>query len=392
MKKFLCGSIAAATLWAGAAPASAAARAPYDDVPEGHWARAAVTMVAVQQDWLRISGATFRPTRVVTRRLFARALVRAFARTDTPNPDLTFSDLPSTDSYFRDANIAATKGWLPARDGAFVPDGTVQKREMDRAFVLALRFGPESAGINRIAAGGVRLPHGSDLGPLAVGSLLRLHFNHPSPNDQLDLLPASAITRADAAYALWRAKAVTSYTRSTLQRFRTIALPEMTPQQQTAVSFALRYVGYPYVYAGEWDAPVADGYCCGAQSQGGFDCSGLTWWVTASPQAGWDNTSLRRYSGWSIPQRSSRDMAQAAPQRLTATEAAPLDVLFFDTDRRGAADPARPWDAVDHAGVALGNGFMIHSSGGRAGVAIDWIGDGFWADTYLWGRRLVPSA
>lgn len=391
MRKFLCVSLACVAFAAAAAPARAAARPPYSDIPEGHWARTAVTKVAIDNDWLRISGANFGPTRVMTRKLFARALVRAFARDAKPNPDLTFTDLPRTDPYFPVANIAASKGWLPATKGAFAPGAIVQKRHLDRAFVLALRLGAESAGINKIAAGTTRLPHGSDLGPLAVGSLLRLHYNHPSPNDQADLLPASAVTRADVAYALWRATAVTATTRAALQRFRTIALPEMTDAQRTAVAFALRYVGYPYVYAGEWDRPVADGYCCGAQKQGGFDCSGWAWWVSATPQSGWDNTRLRRYGGWSLPERSSREMARGTTTRIAANALQPLDVVFFDADRRGAPVD-RPWEAVDHAGIALGNGFMIHSSGGRAGVAIDWIGDGFWADTFLWGRRLAPPA
>lgn len=389
MRKFLCLSLVLVAVASGAGPVAAATRAPYDDVPADHWARAAVERAALTNDWLRISGANFGPTRAMTRKLFARALVRAFARDAQPGPSVTFTDLPSTDPYFRDAAIASARSWLVAKDGAFLPNGTVQKRALDRAFVLALKLSPEVSGINRISAAGTPLKHAGDLGALAVGSLLRLHYNQPSPNDAPDLLPSSAVTRADVAYALARATSVSTSTRTALARYRQIALPEMTSAQRTAVEFGLRYVGYPYVYAGEWHQPVtADDYCCGVQAQGGFDCSGFTWWVTASPQSGWDNTALRPYAGWSLPERASKQMARAAPTRLSAADIAPLDVVFFDSDGKGAPVGSE-WEAVDHAGVSLGGGFMLHSSGSRAGVAIEWIGDGFWADHFTWARRVI---
>ncbi|MFA5889988.1 MAG: NlpC/P60 family protein [Actinomycetota bacterium] len=33
---------------------------------------------------------------------------------------------------------------------------------------------------------------------------------------------------------------------------------------------------------------------------------------------------------------------------------------------------------MGHAGIYLGNGWFIHSSGSRAGVSIDQLADGFW--------------
>jgi cell wall-associated NlpC family hydrolase len=45
---------------------------------------------------------------------------------------------------------------------------------------------------------------------------------------------------------------------------------------------------------------------------------------------------------------------------------------------------------VYHAGLYLGRGWIIHSSGSRAGVSIARISRGsWWFDQILWGRRLI---
>ena len=43
---------------------------------------------------------------------------------------------------------------------------------------------------------------------------------------------------------------------------------------------------------------------------------------------------------------------------------------------------------ISHAGISLGNGWMVHSSGSRAGVSVTYVA-GYWSDGLAWGRRVV---
>jgi len=61
-----------------------------------------------------------------------------------------------------------------------------------------------------------------------------------------------------------------------------------------------------------------------------------------------------------------------------------MDVMLFKSDLSRT-----DWPAIDHVGLYLGNGWMIHSSGGRDGVTISWAGDGWWHDHFVWGRRVI---
>jgi cell wall-associated NlpC family hydrolase len=57
----------------------------------------------------------------------------------------------------------------------------------------------------------------------------------------------------------------------------------------------------------------------------------------------------------------------------------PGDVLFF-----GAHGPKSKPAEVDHTGIYLGNGWLIHSSG--YGVALAQL-DGWYAERFAWARR-----
>ena len=64
------------------------------------------------------------------------------------------------------------------------------------------------------------------------------------------------------------------------------ALPNLTKKMRSVLDFAIGYVGYPYVWGGDWYQRAPNGYCCGFQPVGGFNCSGLTWWVMKQPVDG----------------------------------------------------------------------------------------------------------
>jgi cell wall-associated NlpC family hydrolase len=60
--------------------------------------------------------------------------------------------------------------------------------------------------------------------------------------------------------------------------------------------------------------------------------------------------------------------------------------MFFG-DRGPSSSPSQNF----HAGVYMGNGWFIHSSGGNGGVAINAL-DGWWGEHFSWGRRALRTA
>jgi cell wall-associated NlpC family hydrolase len=377
---------AIAFVLATASAASASpARASFADVPPDHWAFAAIDSVAGQRDWLRDHGdGEFRPEDPLLRRHLARAVVRAFAPSEQPGP--TFSDLPRNDPFFPFASAAAKLGWMRPTGDRFRPDEQVTTDELDRALTRALGLGPEIEGLNSIrTADGQPLAHPAEFGERVVAHQLGLHHNHPGTNEARELVPGGAVFRADGAYALWKASAARGTSKVTaLARYRRVVLPRLTPARRLLAEFALSFAGYPYVWAGEWYTASPPGYCCGAQLQGGFDCSGFAWWVLRAPGEGWDNSSLRPYLGWALPERSSREMARSTTAQLTFEQSRAADLMFFSTAG------GQRWNDVDHAGIYLGRGWMIHSSGSRDGVSMEYVKTGWYRDRFLWSRRIVP--
>jgi len=108
------------------------------------------------------------------------------------------------------------------------------------------------------------------------------------------------------------------------------------------------FIGYPYVWGGEDE-----------RTERGFDCSGFIWRVY----------KLAKYAGGetlpaTLTGRTTYQLSGEAPKadRIGIDGLEPGDVLFFVQGPR-----SRPKD-VDHAGIYLGNGWFIHSSG--FGVAL----------------------
>lgn len=362
----------ALTIWA--APAHAAG---YTDL-EGHWAASAARTVAETNDWMRIGGTRFKPNAGLTRAQLAVALVRAFGGELVADPARVFSDLPQTTSVWRFAAVAAARGWVRPFGTEFRPTAGVTKAQLERALVLALRDARPDVDLTAVIAGindihssdGYRFRHSSWLPYQIIAKQLRFHYNYPGTTGR-DPVPSTLITRGDAAYALAAAaEARNGWRLWSLERFKDITLRPMTPARRKVVEFALRYMGHPYVYA--------------TSSSRGFDCSGWVWWVL---RAG-SGPSSRGYTGWSLPQRSSYEMARATRTKVPFENLRPLDLLFWDYE----GEFVREWQGVGHAGFYLGNGWMMHTSGGRGGATIDWMGDGYWRERLVWGRRVVPSS
>jgi cell wall-associated NlpC family hydrolase len=96
-----------------------------------------------------------------------------------------------------------------------------------------------------------------------------------------------------------------------------------------AVDAAMGQQGVPYVY--------------GTYSPGkSFDCSGLTYWA-------W------KQAGVSLPLNSQWQLDDC--QKITAAELVPGDLVFFKT----GVNQAVPTAKVNHVGMYIGNGQMIHA-------------------------------
>ena len=89
------------------------------------------------------------------------------------------------------------------------------------------------------------------------------HLTQPS----LELSPGQDIDRAEAAFMFEQALTTAPARLPGLATFDQIQLPPLSARQRQIVSFALRYVGYPYVWGGTWPSTASP---FGHQAHGGF--------------------------------------------------------------------------------------------------------------------------
>jgi hypothetical protein len=314
-----------------------------------------------------------------SRRLFARALVRAFGADLLVDPALTFDDLPADDRFFAPANIAVSQGWIEPVGTSFLPTEPVTTSMVHRALVLALGLGDLAAGADALhLADGTRIPTPEGFGTLLIGMRLGLRYDHA--DESLDVDPDSPLPRAEVAWSLYRAATEPTWVRDSLAPYATMELPNLDAGMQQVVAWGVRYVGSPYVWGGEWGEATPTGYCCGWQPRGGFDCSGLAWWLMKKASIGWDNSPPREYEGWDLPERSSAQMASVG-RRIRWNDIQPGDLLFYDGDGDGT---------VDHVDTYIGNGWALDSGGSNAGVTITYVDGTWYEDHFVRARRVAP--
>ncbi len=63
------------------------------------------------------------------------------------------------------------------------------------------------------------------------------------------------------------------------------------------VQWGIRYVGYPYVWGGEWGFDRSVPSAFGSQPRSGFDCSGFSWSILRADDGAWNITPPRPYPG-----------------------------------------------------------------------------------------------
>ena len=217
-----------------------------------------------------------------------------------------------------------------------------------------------------------------------VAREMGLRHDRPTSEEKFEASAGTKMAQADIAYAVWKAR--TSPALRNADALTSFRYGNLDGARKKVVQFAVSQVGKPYVWGGEWPRPTPAGYPYGAQVAGGFDCSGFVWYTLRKKESSWSPLN-RGYRGWALPERSSAEMAKATPAaaRLPYGRLRPGDVVLFAP--RGS--DSRPAD-VYHAGLYTGKGWMIHSSGSRAGVSVASIAPGtWWHSQIIFGRRVI---
>ena len=298
----------------------------------------------------------------------ARGLMAPSVATFRPKDALTHGEL---------AELVAGLTEQPLKPVAN-PAAPVTMAQLDAKLVRMLELGDEASLFDDAAvAAGLRPP--ARFGTEVVARLIGLRTNHEAGRDDLERLPGDPAPRAEAAYSVAQILRLSEWETSSVEdAASSFELPALTPWQRRVLTTAVGFIGYPYVWGGEFERPDSP---FGAQLQGGFDCSGFAWRVY----------KLQSYTGapqlaTTLAGRTAAAMAGEVPrrQRIKVARLAPADLLFF-----GPGGPRAKAAQIDHMGLYLGNGWMIHSS--RYGVALAQVG-GWYDNRLAWGRRPLAQA
>ncbi len=128
-------------------------------------------------------------------------------------------------------------------------------------------------------------------------------------------------------------------------------LPANLAEGEKIAQFAMGYIGYPYVYGG-------------SSPETGFDCSGFVKFVMNS--CGYEVNRIaadQALNGFEVPFH----------------ELQPGDILLFAT----------PGYGIDHSGIYIGNGKMVHASTESTGVIISDLSSEYNMTHYSTARRIV---
>jgi cell wall-associated NlpC family hydrolase len=265
------------------------------------------------------------------------------------------------------------------------PTRVVTMRELDAQLVAAAGLLPAARTI-RLAARDAGLDPTDMLGTETIARLLGLRVNHPQGSEDLERSPKQPASRAEAAYSLAKLRLLDPGRVAAIQELAaSFSVPTLTDLQRDVLSRAVRFVGYPYVFAGMsekaqtlWSA-TAPGNTITVP--GGFDCSGFVWRVyKLEPFA--DAPTLAAVLRGRTTYAMSGEVPKA--ERLDPAAIEPGDVLFF-----GSRGPASKPSEIGHMGIYVGSGWFVHSSSG--GVTLQPL-QGWYATTLAWARRPLAES
>ena len=289
----------------------------------------------------------------------ARGLMAPDVKSFRPDDELTRGELAQLESGLTGRPTRRPSG----------PDSSVTMAELDKRLVGLLGVtGPAAAFNGGARAAGLKTP--SRFGTEIIARLLGLRTNHPAGQDDLERFPSEPAPRAEAAFSVARVLELSpqdaAYVSSAALTF---SLPALDGWQRRILETAFSLVGDPYVWGGE------------SEREGGFDCSGFVWRVYKLQQYPGAATLAQTLKG-----RTTYAMSGEVPRskRIRLADLVPGDLAFF-----GAAGRRSRPSQVDHMGIYVGNGWIVHSS--RFGVTLVPL-EGWYRDRFAWGRRPLAEA
>jgi hypothetical protein len=378
-----------AVAWAAAGAPRAHAES-YSDVPKSHWASSAITAVTERgpagHKVLDDYGELFRPEQAITRETLARSLVLASGKYGANVKDVAIADVTNDSRYYKAIQVVLAHGYMTLdAEGAFRPQAPVSAAQAEVAIVrwLKERYSSYSWTLLRSLKPSSWQPNegwktdAPGYLPYVIASRqLQLRYDHPSDADGHEVTPNQAIDRAEVAYMFWRAYAVSGeWMLYGLAEYKSIAFPLLSERQREIARFALKFVGYPYIWGGEYPTKNSP---YGAQKAGGFDCSGFAFYV------------MKMHFDYPITvnERGGHDMAARAKPRITRKQLQCGDLIFF-----GPKGPKSGVESIYHVGLYLGDGWFIHSTGSTDGVTLSSLDSSSYYRTYFaWGRRLLKPS
>lgn len=364
---------AAAQTTAPVPPANAAPKLAPQERPYA-WARPVLKRLVAEGAW---PAGAVRLDRDATRRELARGLAAILTARGgvAPAGAALPPDVSPTDPDAAAIAWAASAGLVGRRGAAFRPEDPATGRVANLAVVRALGLTAELRGLAGIrTADGRRLRIPAGFAPAVLARELGLRVNYPAQHEAAERSDVQPVTVADLAGMVGAARGMSSWRIGALAAYRDVTLPVMTDAQRTVAEAALAQAGMPYVWGGDWPNARSP---WGGQAVGGYDCSGLVWMAfKGAPKA------AAARLGTDLLGRTADDMAWESPrQKLRLAELGPADLVFF-----GDRGPRTRRGLIGHVGISLGNGWMIHSSGSRAGTSLSRL-DQYWTAGQAWGRR-----
>lgn len=125
-------------------------------------------------------------------------------------------------------------------------------------------------------------------------------------------------------------------------------IPATSEKGSTVVATAQQYIGCKYVYGGT--------------SPSGFDCSGFTSYVYKLHGVSLNRTAAGQYSNGVAVNRSDLQ---------------PGDLIMFGKS------------GINHVGIYIGGGMMVHAANPSRGVTTDTITSGYYNTNYVGARRVM---
>ncbi len=139
-------------------------------------------------------------------------------------------------------------------------------------------------------------------------------------------------------------------TKTEKKKQETSSNPPVSGKGSTVVETAKKYLGAKYVY--------------GASGPNSFDCSGFTSYVFKLHGVSLSRTAKGQYSNGTAVSRANLQ---------------PGDLVMFGPSASG----------INHVGIYIGGGKIIHAENPSSGVTIDTINSGYYNKNYVGARRVI---